>query len=280
MLPVAALRTYATAVEAGIALVLAAPDKRAVHKLRTATRRVEAQLELLNALHVGILEDDPEGGGKVAAKARKVRGLLAKVRKDAGHVRDFDVQLEMVAEALHAATDLTRDGLQAEAEKLSTWLTRKRENATAALLKDLSGHAAKLAPKTEALVKLLKPAAHEGVTRAHLLEVAHRWHAERTRGLVGKRGEQALHDRRKAAKVARYLLETAGPGGGLRKAAAAYEAVQESGGVWHDNLVLRQLAARRLGKKALLAAMFGEREEAALVLFQQHLQGMQQAAGA
>ena len=233
--------------------------------------------------------EDAPGKSKAAARAGKVRKLLAEVRRDAGRVRDCDVQLELVEEAVGSgAGDGLQveglqgegDGLQGEGTKLRAWLKRKRASAAGTLLKDLHGHALQLAPRMEALIRALEPAAQESVSRERLLTVTRQWHAGRTRGLAGKRGEQALHDRRKAAKVARYLLEAAGPGGGLRKAAAMFEAVQESGGAWHDNLVLRRLAGKRLGKKSLLAVLFGEREEAALIVFRQHLEGMPHAVEA
>lgn len=80
--PVRVLRAHVTELEAALAVCLAEPAARAVHRLRTGTRRVEAQLLLL-ALLPGL----PEHRRETARLGRELRRL----RRAAGEVRDLDV---------------------------------------------------------------------------------------------------------------------------------------------------------------------------------------------
>src|SRR5215468_252577 len=87
--PIDTLRQYITELEAAILLCLDDPAKKPVHRLRTMTRRIEAQIALFEMLHVP----------KVYSKeARDARRLLKKIRRAAGEVRDLDVQRDNIEE--------------------------------------------------------------------------------------------------------------------------------------------------------------------------------------
>ena len=86
--PIRTLREHVTALEAAITLCLADPAPKPVHRLRTSTRRIEAQLMLLELLPALPLHH------KTAGKARR---LLKKLRRAAGQVRDLDVQNDLIA---------------------------------------------------------------------------------------------------------------------------------------------------------------------------------------
>ncbi len=85
--PIRTLREHVTALEGAIMLVLVDSKKDSVHRLRTSTRRIEAQLELLS-----LLPDLPD----YRRAAKKVRRPLKELRRAAGLVRDLDVQRGLV----------------------------------------------------------------------------------------------------------------------------------------------------------------------------------------
>ena len=97
--PVRTLRELVTSLGAAITLVLADPKPRSIHDLRTGTRRIEAQLELL-----ALLPDLP----RHAKPAKKAGKLLRKVRRAAGSVRDLDVQRNIVASKSREAAELRK----------------------------------------------------------------------------------------------------------------------------------------------------------------------------
>src|ERR1017187_7315792 len=85
--PIQVLRDATTSLDAAILLCLADPEKSAVHRLRTTTRRIEAQLALLSMLP-GLPPHEDE--------QRKVLRLIKKLRRSAGKVRDIDVQRDLI----------------------------------------------------------------------------------------------------------------------------------------------------------------------------------------
>lgn len=87
--PVQVLREHTTALEAAISVCMADPDHKPVHKLRTETRRVEAELVLLAQL-----AEVPEHRGETNGLLKQ----LKKLRRAAGKVRDLDVQRKLLDE--------------------------------------------------------------------------------------------------------------------------------------------------------------------------------------
>jgi len=248
--PVQVLREHCTELEAAIELTLVKPRRKPVHELRTSSRRIEAQLELL-----GLLEAEEPSLAGVSERAAKVRKLLGAVRKAAGKVRDLDVQRDLVRDALDA--DSTKPMI-ADAKHLRRKLKDERLKEAAELLKELEGHARKLGPKLEKLLRRMEPATGLGVSASKLEKLVRGWYEKRT--AAAGDSYDALHGIRKAAKLARYMVES----GDVGKTAQEFENVQQMGGAWHDSLTLRVVAHDELGKRSKLVAVFARHEEATL----------------
>jgi CHAD domain-containing protein len=257
--PVQSLREQCTALEAAIGLVLAKPRKEPVHRVRTSTRRIEALLELLSTLKSEVRE--LAGLSKSVSKVKK---LLAAVRKAAGRVRDFDVQRAMIKNSVGGAGAGGR--ARGEAKHLRAHLKHLRAEEAEALIAELEGHARKLGPKLEKLLASLEPAQDMAIAPAHLTFLIRTWYAART--LDAGTSDEALHEIRKSAKLARYMAESAG----AVALAAEFEETQQLGGTWHDTLILSQLASDHLGKKSKVYRIVREQEKDALDEFQQHLE--------
>ena len=255
--PVQVLREHCTQLEAAIELTLVKPRRKPVHQLRTYTRRIEAQLELL-----ALLQEEDSHLVEVSKRAGKVRKLLAAVRKAAGKVRDLDVQRDLIRDALDA--DATRR-MRADANHLRQTLKARRVEEAAQLLQELDGHARKLGPKLEKLLKRLEPAAGISLPASRLEKLVRGWYANQTADAGDSHDD--LHGMRKAAKLARYMAES----GDVTATAQEFENVQQMGGAWHDSLTLRAVAHDQLGKRSKLVAIFAHQEQATLEHFRETL---------
>src|SRR4051812_25590665 len=91
--PLSALSAQVIALDAALLVATTGAEVGAVHKLRTTTRRVEAQMRLLEMLTTGT---KPIRLPDYAAEAKAVRRRLMKVRRAAGVVRDLDVQTTII----------------------------------------------------------------------------------------------------------------------------------------------------------------------------------------
>ena len=275
--PVRILRNHVIALEAALSVCLAEPNLRAVHRLRTGTRRLEAQLLLLD-----LLPGAPEHRAPSAALRRELRRL----RRAAGEVRDLDVHGQHVEllEPGPSATDVPapqtapsepvasaaseRAGNPADdpatavrhgSAKLADRLGRKRTLAATALQKLLTHRQGKAALAAEALLKSLRSAGNLKLSAQDLIRTAETvlyrdglLHGAST----GKLDEEELHAVRKSAKLARYLAETMPANPAVKAAAARLEVLQEAGGLWHDALEMARAARRYLGRHHPLTAAF------------------------
>lgn len=255
--PVQVLREHCTALEAAIELTLIKPRRKPVHDLRTNSRRIEAQLELLQLLEA----EEPTLAG-LSERARKLRKLLAAVRKAAGKVRDLDVQRDLIRDALDA--DATKPQL-ADAKHLRRKLKADRLDEAAELLQELEGHARRLGPKLEKLLKRLQPAFGLSLSASKLDKLVRGWYDKQIAGSGDSHND--LHGIRKAAKLARYMAES----GSMEATAEEFENVQQTGGAWHDSLNLRDVAHDELGKRSKLVAVFAHQEQATLEHFRETL---------
>ena len=251
------LREQCGALEDAIALILVKPRKEPVHKLRTATRRIEAQLEMLC-----LLEPTTKQLTGITASGRKIRKLLDAVRKAAGKVRDCDVQRLILKDAMRESD---KKRFQDEVRDLRGTLKAQRDKEAETLLAELNGHAHKLPRQLERFLKQLEPADDLTVPSDRMSALIQGWYQEHEAGSAGSAG--ALHETRKAAKLARYMAESAG----LVPLAAGFENIQQVGGSWHDALTLRKTACKHLGKKSELVAVLSSMEEASLSDFKQTL---------
>jgi CHAD domain-containing protein len=264
--PVAKLRIQVTAIEAAISLVLAKPSKKSVHELRTSTRRIEAQLELLALLARS--EPTLRIPTKLDARLRK---QLAKLRKEAGKVRDLDVQRDLFSEA---ADSKKNKGAHAEAKKLRNDLKAERDEEADALLKLIQQHSLKLSPRLEKMIVALAAAKTFSLSPMQLAELTRAWFATHIAGAdTSGVDTEGLHTIRKMAKVARYIADSCDGSktSATGRLAARFETLQQAGGTWHDLLTARELADKRLGKSANLKAHFARREKEALAVFRKKL---------
>ena len=259
-------------------------DKNPVHKLRTGTRRMEAQLAL-----VSLLPGMPEH----TAQAAEVQRLLRRVRRAAATVRDVDVQIGMIeadmpdSAALHEGS--RGDQVRKEARKLLKKLNKKRTRESTDLTGTLKAESEDLAAAMRTLQSVVTPVPGtkpHTFTVGELNEQIQNWFAARARVVLHadkhpdrahalqrlqNLDEETLHDLRKVAKQCRYMAESLPEGSPeAKKLAQRFEYLQEAGGHWHDWLTLERVAARTLGKKAPLTERYRNHRNAALAEF--HLQ--------
>ena len=255
--PIGTLRELVTSLEAAITLTLAKPKPKSAHQLRTISRRIEAQLELLT-----LLPDLPQH----ARPAKKSRKLLAKLRRAAGRVRDLDVQ-----------RDLTKSKSK-EARHLRRVFKRERKREADRLLHTIQKHQPKLTLALEALLKALAPAESLTLSAPRLAELTLRWYTHHVPAIA--EDSDQLHAIRKSAKLARYMAESATDRAQpTRKLARTFESLQQSGGQWHDWFTLADIARRELGESSPLSQSFGQRCEKSLAAYRQHLKSVPNVLG-
>src|SRR5215469_659361 len=235
--PVEQLREQAKRLEAALSVGVARPTPKAVHELRSSTRRVEAQLDLLAMV---------KGLPSYKAEAEKVHRRLEKLRRIAGKVRDCDVQERLLRDEDHtmsSAIEAPADLQQAQ-EQLSEKIDESRQRFERKLLAAIEQQLPRLARDTEKLLAALKPANNSKVPVAELLLIIH----HRMQGMLSshEHGEEHLHELRKTAKRARYQCE-AMPGPQAAVAAKRLEELQDAGGIWHDLLDLATVCHEELG---------------------------------
>ncbi len=235
--PVEQLREQAKRLEAALSVGVATPTTKAVHELRSSTRRVEAQLELL-AMIQGLPSYKPA--------AEKVYRRLEKLRRIAGKVRDCDVQDKLLKDEHHAMSSAVEapSDLTKPQDKLRKRIAKDRQRNERKLLAAVERQLPKLARDTETLLSTLKPAKELQVHVDDLLvRIEHRMERMlRSR----EQGEDHLHDLRKAAKRARYQCEGM-PGSAAAAMARRLEDLQDAGGAWHDLLDLATVCHKQLG---------------------------------
>lgn len=250
--PIGTLRELVTSLEAAITLTLAKPKTKPVHNLRTTTRRIEAQLELLS-----LLPDLPEHG-KPAKKARK---LLATLRRAAGRVRDLDVQRDLAQSK--------SPELHHEVEQLRSMFKRQRRRQANRLLNTIDKHQPRLTLSLEALLEALAPAEPLTLSASRLTQLTLHWYIHNTPATP--EDSDQLHAVRKSAKLARYMAESSES---TKKLSQTFEALQQSGGEWHDWLTLSEISHRELGASSPLTQSFAHHCKRSLADYQRHLKSL------
>lgn len=249
--PVHTLREHASRLEAAVTVSLAKSKPKAVHALRSETRRVEAQMELLAMLHQVPAH---------RAEADKVLRRLKKLRSVAGKVRDCDVQRKLLKNGgagLTTAPEASKDVPQNE-KRLRKVLGRDRDRYEKRLRATVSQQQKKLAGDLEMLLDALKPNEEfEASSAALLKQVTDRF----VRVLyTNSAGEEHLHDLRKTAKRARYQCESlTGPEAAAM--AKEFEGLQDAGGEWHDLLELAIRAHDEFGADHPLSRVLEHRRD-------------------
>ena len=260
--PIRTLREHITALEAAITVCLADPRPRPVHRLRTATRRIEGQFTML-ALIPEIPEHD--------RLARKAGRLLKQLRHAAGKVRDLDVQLDLIQSI---APEKAIPAIERDSAELRAAIEDQRETAADKLRGKLRRRQAGVAALLESLIEVLGPVEGLALSPAQLTAMARGWFADNmpTEPDGNPDDPDYLHAIRKNAKLARYISENAPKSAKTpRRLAASFELVQETGGHWHDWLVLARIAGERLGASSPLTKAFAHRCQIALSVYRRHL---------
>ncbi|HEX3572370.1 MAG TPA: CHAD domain-containing protein [Acidobacteriaceae bacterium] len=266
--PLKTLREQSTALEASILECLAKPAKRPVHRLRTSTRRIEAQLQLL-----ALLPEVPSH----AKPAQKVLRLLKKVRRAAGVVRDIDVQQDLVMETTPKKRDSqSADDVRKDARQLRQDLKRWREKHADELVQLLKKQKTDLPLAFKVLFDSLEDADSLAIGEADLTSRVRTWYSENVPEPAPAPDDiEHLHDIRKQAKLARYLAESApASAADARRLASQFEDLQEAGGQWHDWLLLSEIARTHLGNSAELPQRYAARAEKFLKQFERKIEKM------
>jgi CHAD domain-containing protein len=231
--PVAVLLRQSLILKAAIADCLDDPKPKPVHHLRGSIRRLEAALELLTT---------STDIANLRRRSKAFKEILRKISSAAGKVRDIDVHLEM----------LSTYKQDADAIKLKEALTSARENAARKLHKRLAKNHPKVGRSLEALEITLKSVVDLDLSGAKLAAVSKDWLATTIRNLDPRQDKQ-LHSLRKACKTARYIAEI-GSDDAKSAATLAHRLinVQQTTGIWHDCLLLLDLANANLPKDSPL----------------------------
>ena len=270
-LPIRNLGEVAASLEAANRLCVAKPLKRAVHDLRTATRRVEAQLELLSMLPLPDLPPHEQ-------QRQLVLSLLKKLRRAAGQVRDLDVQRDLIRREADAdkSAPSPDPAIRVEARRLRRALNRDRDHAASHLQQLLRKQHARLPLAFGELLATLAPAESMALSEPRLIElILARYgsnHQTETPAPPVPDDTAQLHELRKRAKLARYLAESAPKSAvAAQRLAGQFAILQQAGGEWHDWLVLAQVAAGELGPSAKLSQRFAAHADHALLAFRRCL---------
>lgn len=266
--PLTNLREQATALEASILECLAKPTRRPVHKLRTSTRRIEAQLQMLSMFPELPPHDKP---------TQKVLKLLKKVRRTAGVVRDIDVQQDLLLKAspkkrsAPSAKDVGKD-----ARQLGQDLKRWRDKHAQELVDLLKQVKIDLPLAFKDLFNSLDSSQSLAISEPDLTALVRSWYSQNVAVAAPDMDDiEHLHDIRKQAKLARYLAESA-PKCALKahRLASEFEELQETGGQWHDWLLLSEIARRELGNSHELPKRLAARAEKSLRQFERRIERM------
>jgi CHAD domain-containing protein len=266
--PLKTLREQSTALEASILECLAKPAKRPVHRLRTSTRRIEAQLQLLALL--------PEVAPH-AKPAQKVLRLLKKIRRAAGVVRDIDVQQDLITETTPKKRgSQSADDVRKDARQLQQDLKRWREKHADELVQLLKKQKTDLPLAFKDLLDSLGDADSLAIGEADLTSRVRTWYSENVPEPAPDLDDiEHLHDIRKQAKLARYLAESAPTSAAkARRLASQFEDLQEAGGEWHDWLLLAEIARTHLGNSAELPKRYAARAQKCLRQFERQIEKM------
>ncbi|HZU22802.1 MAG TPA: CHAD domain-containing protein [Terriglobales bacterium] len=215
---------------------------RAVHGLRTASRRLQSLFSAAGS----------ESGHKLHKQLRKLR-------RQAGKVRDLDVQIA-------ALKSLQVPAIASEQKKLLRALQRRRRKSAEPLREFLGRHWPRLRKSLQAEQERQSSAAAQA-PRGHRIQGASAAGEPLVEALAGFAAAAAdhplhsaedLHAFRIAVKKARYAAELATPDDEAAAAIAAFKRIQDAIGEWHDWALLASTAEEELGppqRSALVAAL-------------------------
>jgi CHAD domain-containing protein len=215
-----------------VSKVLDDAKPKRVHRLRTTIRRIESLVRYAN----------PDLG----KKEERVLEKMADLRKRAGKVRDFDVQINILE-------TLGNGSATKEREALAELLQEKREQRAKRLESALKKiHGAKFFNRLDQIAEL-DGVLQDGENRswgplekakAQLAEMADDFDSSET--IKPSR----LHEVRIALKQIRYMAELAEDSAEQKAFMRELKSVQDAIGVWHDWLELTEKAEKRFSDRA------------------------------
>ena len=232
--PVIVLLRQSLMLKAALAACLEKPKPKSVHQLRSATRRIEALLELLTR------SADVPG---IKRQSKPFRRSLRKIRRAAGKVRDFDVHRELLDGYRNRSRDSKKtDDLAA----LDKQLADAREKAVEKLQEKLRKRQNRIQQELDELEVALQPALDFSLSGGELAAFARKRFAETVHVLDLQRDDD-LHAVRKACKTARYMVEVGKDTSKVAaRTASRFESHQQALGDWHDRLLLLEEAKESL----------------------------------
>jgi len=207
--------------------------EKAVHKVRTRCRRLEAVVSAVLATH-------PGGPKELRAAGFAVTRKLKKIRRGAGAVRDLDIHLLLIKEMAGKSPDGATAKLQKE-------LTRERKRDAVVMLDIIDKHQKGLENRAAEFLQLVEKLPPRGrqvdtaaLAMAEFLEAS---------AAMPELREDNLHDFRKRSKAARYVAEINLRSPRSARLAKKLNEIQDAIGIWHDWDVLTAEAKDTLGKK-------------------------------
>jgi CHAD domain-containing protein len=242
---------------------------RHVHLLRTTIRRVETL--------VGSVPLD------LSKKQKTALNKLARLRKRAGKVRDFDVQLDLLGAIANGSTasdkSLLAEYLQGKREKqadrLQSAMEKFKGSKSPMLLKEVFRHSAEAshaARQADALIR----------AKQHLAGLSEEFADPQSLK------SNLLHDVRIRLKMIRYLAEQAEESEQQKQFLDEMKNVQDALGAWHDWEELATTAEAQFGDRAncpllleiraLFAAQQTAAKNAVLQLFARNIRKFPRAA--
>ena len=274
--PLEILRQQITTLEAAITVALADPKAKTIHLLRTSTRRIEAQLALLNLL----------AKESATPHLKRTTRLLGQLRRAAGRVRDLDVARDLLSDPRSLQTAAVHQGeeedlahtasllrhLERDCASLRKSLRRQRVAAGSDLVTLLHRHGPELARTLEDLLDSLAVPDETralSISPARLSSLTEDW----VRGQLPSQPDHDtsaddLHGIRKVAKLARYMAESTPA---TARLAHSFETLQQVGGTWHDYSYLHGLARHELGKRSPLTELLSRLTASSLSAYQAKL---------
>jgi CHAD domain-containing protein len=218
--------------------------EKAVHTVRTGSRRLEALLRK-------VLEDH-RGAAGLHREAEKALKQLDTIRRLAGSVRDLDVQRKLAEETKDEMSArrsaAVRENVAKEYERLDGYLKRRRERGADALREGLTKRELKVERALERTAEEMKELAANAPSA---LVTARRW-TQRSAAKMGELHAGNLHDFRKRTKAARYVAELQKESLAAKRFARELRGVQDAIGEWHDWELLSQVVKDVVGEDSLM----------------------------
>jgi len=202
------------------------------HKLRTSIRRIEVAMEPAEEFR-GV---------------KKLHRQFDKLRRAAGHVRDIDVQTDLLL-------GLDAGDYSSDCSALKNALLRRREKLEKKAVSQVASEVGKglKARLEKAAAEIEDSGVRRRSTSSDRVEAIREQYVQLT-AEVPLDGDP-LHDLRKAAKQFRYRLEAI-PGRESRSLEKEMKVVQDLIGDWHDWAMLTEEAEKRLEQRSIAFIAF------------------------